>query len=170
MSLSGGKRRDTKRDSTERRYLMARKMSPIQQVAGVVGAVFLLVGIAGFIPGVTTNLYSGLPFAGHEASAELLGIFKVSVLHNLVHILFGVAGLALSRSFGGARAFLLGGGAIYLVLWLYGLVIDQASAVNFVPINTADNWLHFVLGIAMVGLGLALGRERPAGRPAGEAA
>src|SRR5829696_349385 len=66
--------------------------SPVQQTAGLVGAVFLLVGIAGFIPGITTNLYSGLPFAGHEASAELLGIFKVSVLHNLVHILLGSRG------------------------------------------------------------------------------
>jgi len=145
---------------------MSRETSPTEQVARLVGAVFLLVGIAGFIPGITTNLYSGLPFAGHEASAELLGIFKVSVLHNLVHILFGVAGLALSRSLDGARGFLLGGGAIYLVLWLYGLVIDQASSANFVPIDTADNWLHFVLGAAMVALGLALGRERPASRPA----
>src|SRR5215203_3244243 len=110
---------------------MSRETSPTEQVARLVGAVFLLVGIAGFIPGITTNLYSGLPFAGHEASAALLGIFKVSVLHNLVHVLFGVAGLALSRSFNGARGFLLGGGAIYLVLWLYGLVIDQASSANF---------------------------------------
>jgi len=89
----------------------------------------------------------------------------VSVLHNLVHILFGLAGLALARSFGGARAFLLGGGAIYLVLWLYGLVIDQMSAANFVPVNTADNWLHFILGVAMVGLGLALGRSPAVGGP-----
>jgi arginine exporter protein ArgO len=148
---------------------MSREMSPVQQVAALVGAVFLLVGIAGFIPGITTN-YSGMRFAGHTANAELLGIFKVSVLHNLVHLLFGIAGLALARSFDGARSFLVGGGAIYLVLWLYGLLISQASAANFVPIDTADNWLHFVLGVAMVALGLSLGRERPAARPARDAA
>jgi hypothetical protein len=147
-----------------------RDSSPIQQIAGLVGAVFLVVGIAGFIPGITTNLYSGLPFAGHGASAHLLGVFKVSVLHNLVHIAFGIAGLALARSFAGARGFLVGGGVIYLVLWLYGLVIDQASAANFVPIDTPDNWLHFVLGVAMVALGLALGRERPVAGPARDAA
>ena len=148
---------------------MARDMSPIQQVAALVGAVFLIVGIAGFIPGITTN-YSGLSFAGHSANAELLGIFKVSVLHNLVHLLFGVAGLALARSFDGARGFLIGGGAIYLVLWLYGMLISHASAADFVPIDTPDNWLHFVLGAAMLGLGAALGRERPPARPARDAA
>jgi hypothetical protein len=80
------------------------------------------------------------------------------VLHNIVHLLFGVAGLALARTPGGARAFLVGGGLIYLVLWLYGLLIDLDSAANFVPLNTADNWLHLVLGVGMLALGLALGR------------
>jgi hypothetical protein len=50
------------------------------------------------------------------------------------------------------------GGVIYLVLWLYGLIIDKTSNANFVPINTADNWLHFVLGLGMIALGVALGR------------
>jgi hypothetical protein len=123
----------------------------VQKAAAAVGAVFLLVGILGFVPGITTDIYP-LDFAGHEGEAQLLGIFEVSILHNLVHVLFGVAGLAMARSFSGARAFLIGGGAIYLVLWLYGLVIDKDSAANFVPLNTADDWLHFVLGVTMVGL------------------
>jgi hypothetical protein len=44
------------------------------------------------------------------------------------------------------------------VIWLYGLLIDQVSAANFIPVNTADNWLHAILGIVMVALGIALGR------------
>ena len=124
--------------------------------AAVVGAVFLLVGVLGFVPGITTN-YSDMTFAGHSSQAKLLGIFQVSVLHNIVHLLFGAAGLAMSRRRDTARTFLVGGGAIYLVLWLYGLVVGQESSANFVPVNTADNWLHFVLGVGMIALGLLFG-------------
>lgn len=123
--------------------------------AQLAGIVFLLVGILGFVPGVTTN-FDQLEFAGHESEAMLLGIFAVSILHNIVHLLFGVAGLALARSAVGARSFLIGGGVIYLVLWLYGLIISDSSAANFVPMNMADDWLHFVLGVGMIALG-ALG-------------
>jgi len=139
--------------------------SPVQKAAGLVGVVFLVVGIAGFIPGVTTH-YSDMSFAGHDSTAKLLGIFMVSVLHNIVHLLFGVAGLALARRADTARNYLVVGGVIYLVLWIYGLVIDKTSSANFVPVNTADNWLHFVLGAGMIALGLALGRRAaaPTGR------
>jgi hypothetical protein len=137
--------------------------TPTQLIAGVVGAVFLLVGILGFVPGITTG-HDQLSFASHDSGALLLGVFAVSVLHNIVHLLFGIAGLALARTPTGARGFLIGGGAIYLVLWLYGLVIDQASAANFVPVNTADNWLHFVLGVAMVTLGVLTSRVTVARR------
>jgi hypothetical protein len=136
------------------------RVTAIQRAATLVGVVFLLVGVAGFIPGITTNLYDGLEIAGHEGNAELLGVFQVSVLHNVVHLLFGVAGLALARTFSGARTYLIGGGAIYLVLWIYGLLIDHHSDANFVPVNTADDWLHFGLGVGMIGLGVVLGRQR----------
>jgi hypothetical protein len=131
----------------------------VQKAALAVGAVFLLVGILGFIPGVTTN-YDQLAGAGHESEALLLGIFQVSILHNIVHLLFGTAGIALARSVAGARNYLIWGGAIYLVLWLYGMFIDHESTANFVPLNTADNWLHFILGIGMIALGLLLTRNR----------
>ena len=131
--------------------------APVQYASIVVGAVFLLVGILGFIPGITTN-YDALTFAGHHSEAKLLGLFNVSGLHNVVHLLFGVLGLALARTFTGARNFLVGGGIVYALLFVYGLVIDHHSAANFIPVNTADNWLHLGLAVGMIGLGLALGR------------
>jgi hypothetical protein len=137
----------------------SRHRTAVQTAALAVGIVFLLVGILGFIPGVTTN-YSDLGFAGHHSDAKLLGIFQVSVLHNIVHLLFGVAGLALARTVSGARNYLIGGGVIYLVLWLYGLVVGQDSSANFVPLNTADDWLHLVLAIGMIGLGFLTTRRR----------
>ncbi|KOV84930.1 DUF4383 domain-containing protein [Nocardia sp. NRRL S-836] len=135
-----------------------RTRTTVQQAALAVAAVFGLVGVLGFIPGITTN-YDTMTFAGHHSEAMLLGIFAVSVLHNIVHLLFAVAGFLAARTASGAKAYLIGGGAVYLVLWLYGLVIDKASQANFVPLNTADDWLHFVLGIGMIGLGVALGRR-----------
>jgi len=124
-------------------------------VARVVSIVFLVIGVLGFIPGITTN-YGDMTFAGHESGAMLLGVFNVSILHNIVHLLFGAVGLAMSRTAAGARTYLIAGGVVYAVLWLYGLFIDQDSAANFVPVNDADNWLHLVLAIAMIGLGVAL--------------
>ena len=129
----------------------------IQKATLAVGVVFLLVGVLGFIPGITSN-YESLGFAGHGSGALLLGIFQVSILHNIVHLLFGIAGVAMARSAAASRNYLVVGGAIYLVLWLYGLLIDQDSGANFVPVNSADNWLHFVLGVAMIGLGVGLSR------------
>ena len=130
----------------------------LQTAAQAVGAVFLLVGILGFIPGITSN-YEGLGFAGHGSEALLLGIFQVSVLHNIVHLLFGVAGILLSRTHGQAKSYLLYGGVVYLVLWVYGLLIGHDTAANFVPVNSADNWLHLVLGIAMIALAVLLSRD-----------
>jgi hypothetical protein len=130
--------------------------TPLQTVAMLVGIVFLLVGILGFIPGITTNAPGD--FAGDGSDAELLGIFQTSILHSIVHLLFGIAGLALARTWDGARTFLIGGGAIYLVLWVLGLI----GGANWIPTNTADDWLHFALGAGMVGAGFLLSRERAA--------
>jgi hypothetical protein len=132
--------------------------TPLQKAALAVAAVFALVGIAGFIPGLTTN-YDTMTFAGHESQAMLLGVFAVSILHNLVHLAFGVAGFLMARTVNGAYWYLVGGGVVYLLLWLYGLVIDHDSSANFVPLNNADNWLHLLLGVGMIGLGLALRRS-----------
>jgi hypothetical protein len=134
------------------------RTTAVQRAAALIGITFLLVGVLGFVPGITTD-YDTLTFASHHSEAKLLGIFEVSVLHNAVHLLFGVAGLAMARTWKSARTYLIGGGAVYLVLWLYGLLIDKDSAANFVPVNTADDWLHFLLGVAMLGLGVALGRR-----------
>lgn len=127
----------------------------VQKASMVVGAVFLLVGILGFVPGITAN-FDQLHFAGHHSEALLLGLFQVSALHNIVHLLFGAAGLLLAKTAGGARSFLLYGGVIYLVLFIYGLVIPQDSAGNFVPLNGYDNILHLLLGVGMVALAVIL--------------
>ena len=130
----------------------------VQKAAALVGIVFLAVGVLGFIPGITTN-YDTMEFAGHESKAKLLGLFQVSILHNIVHLLFGAAGLVLAKTINGAKKYLVVGGAIYLVLFVYGLVVSQNSDANFVPLNLADDFLHLVLGAGMIALGTLLTRR-----------
>jgi hypothetical protein len=133
---------------------MAGERDLLVTVARLFGVAFLLVGILGFIPGITSDAPGD--FVGEDSEAELLGLFAVSVLHNIVHLLFGIAGLALARTWDGARLFLVGGGVIYLLLWIVGLI----GGLEWLPSNSADYWLHFVLGITMLGAGFLLGRDR----------
>jgi hypothetical protein len=129
--------------------------STLQTLTLLFGVVFLAVGILGFIPGVTTH-YGDLSFAGDGSESKLLGIFQVSVLHNIIHLLFGVVGLWAARAFDSARIYMIGGGIIYLALFVLGLF----DGLNWVPANNADDWLHLALGVSMVGIGYVLGKEQ----------
>jgi hypothetical protein len=130
-----------------------RAHTPVQPLAALAGVVFLLLGLLGFVPGITVH-YGSMSFAGQGSGARLLGVFQVSILHNAVHLLFGVAGLVLAKAADGARTFLVGGGVVRLALWLLGLV----GALGWLPANAADNWLHFAFGAVLVVLGVAARR------------
>lgn len=132
--------------------------TPIQKVALIVGIVFLVVGLAGFIPGLTQSSES-LQAAGSGSEALLLGVFQVSVLHNIVHLAFGIAGVALAGRARASRFYLIIGGLVYLVVWIYGLLAVGNDQLNFLPVNNADNWLHLALAIGMVLLGIFVSRE-----------
>ena len=139
--------------------------SAIQSVASWAGTAFLVLGIVGFVPGVTDN-YGALKFAGHRSGAELFGVFDTSILLNLLYLALGVAALRLARTRAGARAYLVGGGALLLALWVFGLAVGRGDSANFVPVDSADAWLHFALGLGMVALGVLLSRGRAEPRPA----
>ena len=129
------------------------RRSPVQALSLAVGVVFLLVGVLGFVPGVTADL-DRIGFAGPGSEAMLLGLFQVSVLHNALHLLFGVAGILAASSRGASRLFLVAGGFLYLLLWVYGSVVHSidhdGGAANFAPFNPADNLLHLGLGAGMI--------------------
>ncbi|ONI90015.1 hypothetical protein ALI22I_13990 [Saccharothrix sp. ALI-22-I] len=126
---------------------------PVQVLALLVGVVFLLVGVLGFVPGATDGL-DRIGIAGPHSEAMLFGVFQVSVLHNVLHLLFGAAGIAAARTRGASRLFLGAGGFLYLLLWVYGSVVHSVDydggAANFAPFNPADNLLHLGLGAGMV--------------------
>jgi hypothetical protein len=64
--------------------------------------------------------------------------------------------LAAARNARQVAPYLFGAAAIYLVLTIYGVLIDKESSANFVPVDSADNWLHLALAAGMVALGLAV--------------
>ena len=117
----------------------------VRSLAVLGGAVFVLLGVLGFVPGVTAH-YSDLRFAGHGSHAQLFGVFRVSVLLNVVHLLVGAIGLVIARVSPTALA--------SLALWLLGVLATGA----WLSLDTADNWLHFVLAIVLLGLGSFAGR------------
>jgi len=117
------------------------------------GAIFVLVGVAGF------TVTGGHTAAGHEGG-DLLGLFQVNALHNVVHLAVGA--VMLGAAVAGNRAAQLTNvlvGAVYLLLAVVGLFILGDSPANIIALNGADNGLHAVLGIALLGVGLAADRR-----------
>jgi hypothetical protein len=133
--------------------MAAQQLTLAQRLALLFGVTFLVAGVAGFIPGITTNLYDGLEFAGNDGDAELLGLFKVSVLHNIVHGLFGL-GIVAAKRLASSLQYLLAAGLLYAVLFVVGLL----AGGDWVPIDDADDWLHLVLAASLLG-GWAVARK-----------
>ncbi len=129
----------------------------VQKAAMLFGIIFLVVGILGFIPGITSDYDQLTTF--DDQGAKLLGIFGVNILENIAHLLFGIAGLALASTWAGAKNYFIWGGLIYVALWLYGLIIEEESSANFLGLNNPSNWLHLVLGLAMIAAGYLLSRR-----------
>jgi len=117
----------------------------LQKLAGVFGVIFILVAILGFIsPG-------GLVMTMDPTTGMVLGVFPVNLLHNIVHIAFGVWGLIASRTWTGSKTFFTAGGIIYAVLTVAGFL--SPTGFGLVPLGGADIWLHGVLAVAMLAIG-----------------
>jgi hypothetical protein len=145
---------------------LSRDRTQIQLAALAFGVVFLLVTLAGFIPGITTDYDDLTRFDGE--GAKIFGIFGTNILENIAHLAFGVAGLLAASSWAASRNYFIWGGVIYLALWLYGLLggSDEDSSANFLGLNSAADWLHFVLGVSMLSIGFLLSRRVTASRTA----
>jgi hypothetical protein len=112
------------------------------------GIVFLLVGIAGFVPQLVTPLHAEHPSLSLAAnSGQLFGLFPVNVAHDVVHVLFGLWGLIAFRSVAAARGYARGVALIYLVLTIAGFVPQLDNMFGLVPLYGNDIWLHAVLAL-----------------------
>lgn len=124
----------------------------LKKAATVVGAVFLLIGIAGFIPGLTVE---------SEGVRKLLGLFEVDAVHNLVHILSGLAFLAAAQKERWSRTAFQVFGVVYALVTVLGFLGgNQGEVLGLIPVNTADNLLHLVLTAAFLYLGFGTPADR----------
>jgi Domain of unknown function (DUF4383) len=122
--------------------------SPAQLYALLFGIVLVVAGIVGFF-------YSA-DFGDPGEVDGVLGILDVNGWHNVVHIATGLIGLAVAGSYGNARAYAIGLGAVYVAIAVWGFIIgDGESLLGIVPVNTEDNFLHLLIGIAGLGAGAA---------------
>lgn len=114
----------------------------------IFGIVFILVGLAGFLPPLVMPVHSGHPtLAVDTGYGLLLGLFPVNVLHNLVHLAFGVWGLFLARSPGAAKLYARSVAIIYAVLVVAGLVPPLDTLFGLTPLFGNDVWLHALLAL-----------------------
>ena len=111
----------------------------------IYGIVFLAVGILGF--GIVPGVLEGQSGSGLQVSGMLLGKFHVNGLHNIIHILFGLWGLAASRSTGGAVGYFKVVTIVYLLLAVLGLIEATKHGFGYVELGDFNVYLHAVLGI-----------------------
>jgi hypothetical protein len=124
--------------------------SPAQVYALVIGLTLTVAGIVGFFYNASFGTGDGT-----ERDA-VLGILDVNAWHNIVHLASGVIGLAVVGSYAGARTYALAFGAVYLVVTVLGFIAGDGEEIfNIIPVNTEDNILHLLIGIAGIAAGLA---------------
>jgi hypothetical protein len=114
-----------------------------RRFALVVGIIYLVIGIAGFIPGLVQG--PGYPeLAVNALSGDLLGLFPVNVVHHIVHLLVGVLGIAAYRAFDSARLYARGLAIVYAVLAVMGLInaANLDTMFGLTPLFSHDVWLH----------------------------
>src|SRR5919198_4141566 len=128
--------------------------SPAQIYSLLFGITLVGAGIVGFF-------YSS-DFGDPGKVDGVLGILDVNGWHNVVHILTGLIGLAVYASYGNARIYALGLGAVYVAIAVAGFIAgDGETLLSIIPVNTEDNFLHLLIGIAGLGAGLSTPAVQP---------
>jgi hypothetical protein len=116
-------------------------MTTVQRVAQVFGWVFILVALLGFFAS------RGSMEADMELAPRLLGIFPVNLLHNLVHLAFGIWGVMAARTWAAAKTYCQVAGVAYLGLTVLAFFIP--TTFGLIPIGGNDIWLHAILGLVL---------------------
>lgn len=119
------------------------------------GIVFLVVGAAGFVPGLVAPPEEGADLAVGTGFGRLFNLFPVNILHNVVHLAFGIWGLAAYRTFSAARLYARGVAVIYAILAVMGLIPVLNTTFGLIPLYGHDIWLHVLLAAVAAYFGWA---------------
>ncbi|GAA4283429.1 DUF4383 domain-containing protein [Brevibacterium daeguense] len=124
----------------------------VQWAALAVGLLFFLAGVLGFIPGFTMN-YQQMAPTGLDSRALLLGSFPVSIAQNIIHLVFGVAGLVCWMNLGAARSYLRWGAVVYLLLWVLETTLTRPIPSYYPPhLHVAGHWVWPAIAVGMFAL------------------
>ena len=131
----------------------------------VLGIVFLLAGASGFVPGMLHPVPAGAPpLAVPMGYGLVMGLLPVNVLHNLVHVLFGILGLVAYGGLFAPRVYAQIVAVAYGLLVILGLLPATNTLFGLIPIYGNDVWLHLVLGVAAAYFGFMTPAQVPAQR------
>lgn len=136
----------------------------VRKFALIFGIIYVIAGIAGFIPALNPHHADMPPIAVDSFYGRALGLFPVNILHNLVHLAVGVWGILGSRSIGGARLFGRGLAIFYGLLAILGLIPATNTMFGLVPLYGNDVWLH--AGTALIAAYFGFVARDADGRPA----
>lgn len=104
-----------------------------QSLAKAFGIIFLIIGVLGFIPGITVD-------------GNLLGIFAVDVLHNIVHLATGLIAFLVTKSLSGSKTYFKVFGIIYALVAVLGLM-SEGMILGLIHANSADDVLHIIIAV-----------------------
>lgn len=121
----------------------------------VMGIVFLVVGVLGFVPAFLSAPEGPADLSVQAGYGHLLGLFPVNVLHNVVHLAFGVWGVVVWRSFAASRTFSRSVAILYAVLAVMGLIPVLNTTFGLIPLYGHDIWLHGLIAVASAYFGYA---------------
>ena len=110
------------------------------------GIMFLMVTASGLIPGAWEPAPAHYPdIAVDSMYGAALGLFPVNILHNLVHLVFGVWGVIAYRSWHSSRLYAKVVAIAYGMFAVMGLIPTLDTTFGLVPLFGNDVWLHVLL-------------------------
>lgn len=139
----------------------------VRRFALILGIIYLVVGIAGFLPPLLTAPAADAPrLAVNSLQGYLLGLFPVNILHTLFHLAIGIWGLVAARRLGAAVTYSRSIAIIYGVLTVMGLIPNLNTVFGLLPLHGHDIWLHALTALVAAYFGFAVKHETETQRAA----